>query len=218
MLEETSVEARTIFLLKFTEQLIKNSKGTELLRLEEIIRKKIGLPSLLQIPRQNIDERVREVLTKKPTKTFEEMKEPTKRITPLPQNEQKFISLTVPRPKFQENVPSPVQENINFGKIDALTKDPNVKLIEFQENQKIIVEGGMGRKFTGIELTQSEVKDLLNEFSSKTKIPLNNGVNKIALRNYLITAIVSEQGIKNFLIKKTFESPFINLRPPSPMY
>jgi len=226
MLEKTSVEARTIFLLKFTKELIKNSKGTEILRLEEIIRKKVGLRSLFHeaklIPKEKIDERIREILLKRPVKKIEEVKEPSKRTMPFPQNEQK-IALIVPKPRFQEtqrylNQP-PIQETINFGKIDILVKDPNVNVIEFPgENQKILVEGKMGRKFTGIILTQEDAKDLVDNFSKRAQIPLNNGINKIALGNLFLTAIISGQTINHILIKKNSEINFMNLRAPSPMF
>jgi hypothetical protein len=227
MFEEISQETRTIFLLKFTKELIINSKGTELYRLEEIIRRRVGLPSLFKetktISKEKIDERIKEVLSKKFSKTIEQFKEPSRKITPLPKNQQNIISLTVPRLKFQESSqhlsPPPAPGMINFGKIEILIKDPNVKIIEFQsENQKIVVEGNMGRKFTGIGLTQEDSKNLLNEFSKKAKIPINNGINKIAIGNFLITAIVSENKINHFLIKKISETSFTNLRPPTPNY
>jgi len=232
MLSETSKQERAIFLLKFTEELIRHSKGIELYRLEEIVRKRLGLPSptikeIKIIQKEDVEEKIKELLERRSENLKEEIQKETINLSkqnkesfiPRP-TEQKRIFLKVPEPMFPERqnyLKSNLEnENLNFGKIKILINDPNVELIECPgENKKTIVGGKMGRKPTGIELTKEEIKDVLNEFSKSSKIPLNNGINQINIGNLNLTAIISDEE-SHFTIKKLKENSQFNIKIPRP--
>ena len=97
-----------------------------------------------------------------------------------------------------------------------LLNDMNVESIECQgANQKILVEGKMGKKTTGIILNQEEIDQIVNEFSMKSKIPIGEGISKVAVGKLTFTAIKTETET-TFIIKKMKMAPFGGA--PSPNY
>lgn len=140
-------------------------------------------------------------------------------IKPSSQNTQKDTRiLRIPEPRLPEKLqylqPSETFEYVQLGKLDVLIKDSNVNLIECPgANEKVVVEGTMGRKPTEIILNQTEINNILNEFSSKSKIPISEGISRIALGNLILTLIKTENQI-HFMIKKMNN---LNMdQPPSP--
>lgn len=108
---------------------------------------------------------------------------------------------------FEYLKPSPTEEEIDLKKLNILIKDPLVKMIECTGAQQgIIVSGGMGRKPTNIKLSNQEIKEILEAFSSAAKIPLSKGVFKIAFGKLILSAIVSDVVDSKFIIKK-METP-----------
>jgi len=98
-------------------------------------------------------------------------------------------------------------EQVNLGKILPLAKDLNVKLIEVDgPGKNVSVSGIMGKKNTGIHLNNEEIDSIINEFSSKAKIPISEGFNKIAYGGFILKAIVSEEMDKRFSLSKIEES------------
>ncbi|MCF7910056.1 hypothetical protein K9L16_00080 [Candidatus Pacearchaeota archaeon] len=112
------------------------------------------------------------------------------------------------RLKYIQPVPSKTQE-IDLGKLNPLIKDPMVKIIECNgPGENIIVSGGMGVKPTSIILKKEDIEKIMKTFSEKTKIPLTNGIYKVAYGTLIFSAIISEIIHSKFIIKKI---PFSNL-------
>lgn len=99
--------------------------------------------------------------------------------------------------------PIPMQVEINLKKLSPLIKDPLVRIMECNgPGENIFVTGTMGRKRTGIILNKEEVDEIIKIFSESTKIPIEEGMNKIAFGKLVLSAIVSEVIGSKFIIKK----------------
>ena len=230
MLKEFSGQERAIFLFKFTEELIRHSRGIELYRLEEIVRKKLGLPSptikdLKKVQKEDVEEKIKELLLKKSENLKEEIQKEAINLGQQNKNqifqkqiEQKKVFLKIPEPMFSEksNYLKFETKKLNLGKINILINDLNVDSIECSgENKKIIVNGKMGKKPTAIELNKEEINNIFDEFSKASMIPLNQRVNKISVGNLDLTTIISDEE-NHFIIKKMRENSSFELKPPSP--
>ncbi|MEK6847775.1 MAG: hypothetical protein AABX50_01460 [Nanoarchaeota archaeon] len=115
--------------------------------------------------------------------------------------------LRIPEPRLPETArhirPQATREEIDLGKINALIRDPLVKVIECNgQDENIIVIGIMGRKKTPITLNKEEMEQILQTFSQAAKIPVHEGLFKAAVGTAVISAVVSDiAGIK-FVIRK----------------
>jgi len=122
-------------------------------------------------------------------------------------------TIRIPEPALPETVsylkPIPTSEQIDLGKLNALRRDPLVKVIEcstFEEN--VFVVGIMGRKKTPIKLNKEEKEDILKKFSQTAKIPLTEGLFKAAVGNLVISAVISEIAGIQFVIRKISQGQF----------
>lgn len=142
-------------------------------------------------------------LTKKLT-----FKSPTKNIQNLQQTQPiPRIRITIPETKLPERFnylkPIPFEANISLGKLDDLIRDPDVKIIECNGyDDNVIVKGNMGEQKTAITLTKIEIDNIINTFSSKTKIPAHEGIYKVVFGKLILMAIISEAIGSRFIIKK----------------
>ncbi len=203
-------ERRGYFLLRFTEELIRNSKISEIYKLERILKEK-GILDEGFVPKKSIPEKVK-------LKIEQEKKEPVLMQSDLKFPRQKVLrrkrmpvvprrSLRVPRQQLPPHMnylrPQPTGEQIDLGKINALLSDSNVKTIEATgENEKVLVSGQMGRKPTGITLSKEEIDAVIDKFSSSAKIPKSEGMFKVAYGNLVLTAMISDKVSSVFVIKK----------------
>lgn len=211
MLEISTKEARGYFLLEFTRQLIKNNKNANIYLLNEILKQRFPeKPKEIQIiTREQIQEKLQE------RKEFEQRKgkENLTEEFDIASNKQNTLQLIkdkkkvlkIPETKTSSHL-NYLQQNISaepiLEKISPLLKDFNVKTIEIEgPNQKIAVIGTMGRKNTNITLANSDIQEILNYFSRKSKIPISEGVTKIISGNLSLTVIKSEQET-HILIRK----------------
>lgn len=158
----------------------------------------------------------KEIIIKYPTGTTP----PTQNQFEFQRSSQKRV-LRIPETNLPERLrylkPSPTYTEINLGKLMPLINDINVDSIECPgPNQKILVEGKMGKKPTGIILNQEEINQIVNEFSSKSKIPIGEGISKVAVGKLTFTAIKTESEV-TFIIKKMKMAPF-QRGVPSPIY
>ena len=224
MLKNTSKSFREFFLLKFTEQLIMHSENIELLKLEELLRRKNQLPIEEEKSKKDIKEEVHQKLNpklkEKPTSISRDpfsgnlekrVPFPTKigrrEISSSPQRRVLKVPNVKPLPPQFSNVqPKPTEKSIDLGKLNVLVQDPNVKTIECEgENTKVIVTGSMGRKPTSIVLSSEEIDSIINKFSQEAKIPTTSGVFKVAVGSLTLTAMISESVGSRFVIKKIEE-------------
>lgn len=195
-LESSSLEFRKLFLITFTEELIKHSKGAEVSELQETLKqeekeKKQEIKEAIK-DRKNIIKR-----------TFE---------MPLPFSQRSPTNmplgvLRIPEPKLpprlQYLVPIPTNIQIDLGKLNRLLQDPTVISIECNGSDRpIMTNGRMGARKTDILLNKEEIDQIIKKISETAKIPINEGVYKIAVGRIILSAIVSETIGSKFIIRK----------------
>ena len=115
--------------------------------------------------------------------------------------------LRIPKTKLPMRLqylkPYPTKIEIDLDKLNPLIQDPMIKTIECHgESESIIVQGNIGRKATNIMLTRDEINNVLQKFSQKSKIPLQEGVIKIVLGTVILSAIISDVVSSKFIITK----------------
>jgi hypothetical protein len=111
--------------------------------------------------------------------------------------------------KIPENQ-TPLQQNeINFGKILFLIRDPQVDYIECPaENQNIMIKKAGHTLKTQVILTKEEIISIITAFSEKTRIPLIEGLLNAKYDNLEMSAIVSNVISPSFIIKKDIVPQF----------
>lgn len=93
-----------------------------------------------------------------------------------------------------------------YGRLSGLISDPSISTIEFMGESLPIRISRMGRvQNTNITLSKEEIDAILKYISSRTRIPLENKVFKVAIDNLLFNAIISKEIGTRFLIKKNFQ-------------
>jgi hypothetical protein len=109
-----------------------------------------------------------------------------------------------PKPVVQTNLalPVPIAEG-EFNQISSLINDPSVNYIECSgdENKVIIKKSGKIIQ-TELNLTKKDIKDIIDKFSEKTRIPLVEGVLKARYKNLEISGVSSDIINSSFVIKK----------------
>lgn len=217
-MEETfSDDFKRLFLIKFTEELIKHSATKDITKLKSIIelKEKRRIEKLIQkkrgqfIPEQGAAEEKQEI--KK-----EELAVGGK-VKPQPLVKPAVMQMTRPplliaEPKLPPHLeylkPVPATTaNIDLLKLNPIMKDPSVRMIEGNPDEKIKVTGTMGTKETDIVLNKEEINQIINKFSELSKIPLSEGVYRVAVGNLVLSAIISEVIGSKFVIKKVIAPP-----------
>ena len=203
-LENTSLEFKRKFILKFTKELIKESNKEYFLELEKIIEKQRIEKEKKEIEEIKIKEKIKIFETQQPKKIFKPL--PASQIiikNPLPIREKINIP-NYPLPTNLQNLrPQISEEEINLEKLNPLIKDQMVKEIECDgPGRVIIVRGAMGTKNTSISLTKEEIEMIFESFSKAAKIPIQEGVVKVAVGKLILSAIISEIVDSKFIIKK----------------
>jgi hypothetical protein len=102
------------------------------------------------------------------------------------------------------NAPSVILEG--YGRLLNLIRDPSISSIEYLGENLPIKITRMGKiQNTNIVLSEEELQSIIKYISSKTRIPVDNQVFKVALDNVLFNAIISPEVGTRFLIKKNFQ-------------
>lgn len=195
MLENSSLELKTLVLLEFTKRLIISKNPMEFLIKQESPMTKSR--DFAEKVKQKIPEDIKKETYFKPlTKSFEISRQKSQPILKIPE--------TRLPPQFAYLRPYAVTETqLDLGELNPLLADNNVKVIESNGADKaVIVRGTMGTKPTNIILTEQEINEIIQNFSKKSKIPAGEGAVKIALGQYELSAIISEEYGSRFLIKK----------------
>jgi len=216
-----STEFKKVFLLTFAKELIRHSEKKDIIKLqkiietEEVIRGKI----LEKKPTPIFTREVKEIQippkeqAKKPIEKPLPPKPPVRQFTkPLPK------PLFIPEPKLPEHleylkpIPTPGVE-IDLFKINPLIKDPAVRIIEANPEEKVIVIGTMGTRPTDIILSREDIDRIINTFSEVSKIPTTEGIYRVVVGNLILSAIISETIGSRFTIKKMVVSSTPTNRP-----
>ncbi len=197
MLENSSLELKTLVLLEFTKRLIISKNPMEFLISSEMPKTK----------REEFVERVKNKIPET-TEKFPEKEIQRPRQIPAQRYIQPAPVLRVPEtrlpPQFAYLKPTAAVEiELNLGKLNPFLYDPAVNVIESNgPEQAIMVKGRMGTKPTNIILSKEEIDQIIQIFSKKSKIPAGEGAVKIALGKYILSAIVSEEAGSRFIIQK----------------
>jgi len=124
--------------------------------------------------------------------------------------------LRIPEPKLPPRLqylrPRPTNIQLNLGILNPLIQDPTVDSIEcYGSDKPIITRGRMGARKTNIILDYVEIDTTIRRFAESAKIPIHEGVMKIARGRLILSAIVSTTISSKFIIKKVRFNPL----PPS---
>ncbi len=190
-LQETSETFKELFLLAFTRELIINYAGGEVLELESKIEKE------KEDRREAIKEIVHEEMH--PEKRFKALPRPFQ-ISALPKR------LIIPVPRFPARLayiqPTPMPEQIDLGKLNPLMQDMAVQVIECHGPDKEIVVRAPTERKTSITLTKEEIDEIVKKFSEAAKIPVTEGIFRVAFGRIVFTAIISDVVGTKFIVKK----------------
>jgi len=200
------------FILQFTEELIRHSTSGEVLELKNILKEKAD-EEKKEIKQEK--KRIKQIISKKEIPTSIKKETPLQKITIKPQPRpimRRPPILRIPAPKLPAHLeylrPTPTKNiEIDLDKLNSLIKDPAVKVIEVNPDEKVIVNGTMGRKSTNITLNKEEIKKIIEKFSEAAKIPLHEGIFRVVIGKLILSAIVSEVVGSKFIIRKMFYSP-----------
>jgi hypothetical protein len=210
-MEQISNNFKKIFLLTFTKELIKHSEKKDIQRLQNIIEQKenkkreesLQIPSIKEISQIPITEKI-----PLPQKINEPVQFPKSKILP---RKIRRTPLLIPEPKLPEHLQylrpvSAGDARIDLFKINPLINDTAVMIIEGNPDEKVRVTGTMGTKPTGIFLTKEDIDNIINKFSGASKIPVNEGIYRVAVGNLNLSAIISKNIGSRFIIKKIISS------------
>ncbi len=225
MLKQSSKNFKEFFLLEFTKELIRNTSPYQKLRIKkeviELIRERPiiqKVPQKILLKKEILHGAVKEKIKRdteiisylKKEEVSPELKKYSFKKQPLPKVLPSYkisAPLEIPISKFPETVqhlkPTIGSRTINLGKLDPLIKDPSVKIIECKgSNERVIVMGKMGRKSTKIILTKEEIDEIIKRFSDATKIPIHEGIFRVAFGGLFFSTIVSQIISSKFMIRK----------------
>ena len=196
MLGQTSKEFRTFFLLEFTNELIKHSRTGEILELENVVEEdEKKLPLFIKKKIKQRDRLIKEIIPRDISPSRPVVHKHAPRILRIPQ-------VKLPS-RFQYLQPTSTDVSIDLGKLDFLIKDPMVQSIECDgADQNIVVIGNMGTKKTKVVLSKKEIEGIIEKFAETAKIPLQEGVFKVAVGKLILSAIISQVVSSKFLIQK----------------
>jgi len=222
-MEETfSDEFKRFFLIRFTEELIKHSATRDIVKLQNIIELKEKKKRERLIPKkreQFIREQVGLKREEKKVSSVEGEVKPQFLIKPAVRQAVK-PSLLIAEPKLPPHLeylkPVPATTEIDLLKLNPLIKDSAVRVIEGNPDEKVKVTGVMGTKQTDIVLNKEDIDRIINRFSELSKIPVSEGVYRVAVGNLVLSAVISEVIGSKFVIKKVISSP-VNQQPSPPM-
>jgi len=223
---KSSEDYKKLFLLAFTRELILHSLNKDIIKLQEIVKtKEVVKPKPVSVM-QKIPMQIRteKVFTPIPSimSTIPErrpMIQPMRKIPGRVTIQRRRTlrpgvksSLYIPEPSLPSHLeylkPTPTNVEIDLGKLNPLIKDPAVRMIEVNPDEKIKVIGTMGTRTTGIILTKEEIDGIIDKFSMSSKIPAEEGIYRAVVGKLILSAIISEVIGSRFIIRKIM--PVIN--------
>jgi hypothetical protein len=202
-LQEKPERFKQFFLLAFTRELIKNYSSEAIIKIE----------AKEELKKEEIKEKAKEAVKEfekplklSPVKQLKAITEPTFKPLPKPFVARPRRRLMIPKPNLPQRLqyiqPVPTTAQLDLGKLNPLIQDPNVQAVECNgPDQKIIVMSP-GERTTEVTLTKEEIDQIINNFSQASKIPVTEGILRIAYGRLLLSAIVSGVVGSKFVIKK----------------
>jgi hypothetical protein len=129
-----------------------------------------------------------------------------KRATPFFPPVSRGIAPSV-QPQFEFNNVKPIASNefIDLGDLNPYLRDNSVSLLECNgPGMVIMVKRGRDMLRTDITLSKEDIDGIINAFSMATKIPVSEGVFRVAIGRVILTAQISEELGTKFVISKIF--------------
>jgi len=211
MLEQNYWVFKKKFLLLFTKELIRNTGAGEFF----ILKKFLDIQENFQGSEKEKEKLIKQELFS-PVKYEPTMAEILKKIKVKRFNEKltnPFVKefgkpiLRIPEthlpPRFQYLKPVASEIQIELGKLNPFINDPAVQTIQCNgANENLIVQGKMGEKPINIKLNEEEIKEVIKKFSEIAKIPVNEGIFKVAIGKLILNLVVSKTLGSRFTIKK----------------
>ena len=106
-------------------------------------------------------------------------------------------------PPVRYITPSPSSASIDLGKLNLFVNDPSITSIESNgPNEPVTIKTSKGAQSTKTVLSKDEINIILQSFSEASRIPMHEGVLKIAVGKLVLSAIVSDVIGSRFTIKK----------------
>jgi len=173
------------FLITFTKELIKHSGKMDIIKLENIInlKEKIEMINSSQNQFQGVSQN-RPLIKEIEEKSFEM---PLQRIP---------LHLEYLKPK------NAIINDIDLYKITSLVQNPEVKMIIANPDEKVSIIEATGTRITDITLSKEDIDRIINSFSEKSKVPIEEGIYKINFGNLTLSAVISQIIGSRFVIKK----------------
>lgn len=226
-LENTSKAFRKLFLMRFTLELIRHSRVEEFFALKKVLEKKAQkekeeekifkkrygkqklIPSIMHrepFARRELPKEAEPIFAKFTPQPLPQAPHlPAARPTPSPLKPRG--PLRIPEyplpPNLQYIRPVPRNVEIDLGRLNPITQDPNVRSIECNgPEENLIVRGNTGTRTTNIVLSKEEIDQILQTFSQVSKIPVHEGVVKIVVGRLILSAIISDVVGSKFIIRK----------------
>jgi len=205
LLEEQSEEFKQFFLLAFTKELIRSTLGDSIkeLQIEEKIEKEVIKEKAKKLIKEN-----KQPLKLSPVKQLQAITQQQFKPLPKPFAVKRVAPrrLVIPQARFPQRLkyikPTVTNVQIQLGKLDQFINDPGVQVIECNGPDEPIVIKTPGEKKTQVTLTKEEIDDVIQKFSDASKIPINEGIFRVAVGRLLLSAIISGVIGSKFIIKK----------------
>ncbi|MBU0958552.1 MAG: hypothetical protein KKB31_01275 [Nanoarchaeota archaeon] len=216
-LENTSQNFRKVFLLAFTKELIRHSRVEEFFELKNVLEKKQPeKPKTKEVTAENFLSIMHAEEPKR--KTIRQLQPPQRYTLPPMQAPTPRLQIQQPRPIIIRSLPipdhplpqpvrhiqpAPSSVELDLGKLNTLLSNPSIMSIETNgPDEAVIAKGASGAITTNITLSKEEIDQTLQAFSEASRIPLHEGVAKIAVGKLILSAIISEVIGSKFIIKK----------------
>ncbi len=154
----------------------------------QIIKKKRQLWHRIQIPRRRLQ--IKRPPLKKPL-------EKVSLVSPkAPLIQLKALTSIKPEPQKRP-------EGFALGKLELLLKDVSIQSIECPgSGRNVLVKKHNKINVTKIILSQTEIKEVINSFSEKARIPIVGGILKAAVGDLVMSAVISDFVGSRFIINK----------------
>ncbi len=230
-LNQTSNQFRVFFLMQFSKEVLRNSTSYDLEALQKILKKKtqekiLGrereiknnkkqIEELIKKRKQLNQEQIQITSGKVKTKVVEsETLRKPQIISPiaLPRNtnvnyryQERIPQVQIPYSPYQGVLPSPSNEKIDLGDLNIYLDDPSISSVECNGPETLlIIRRGRELRRSDIVLTNDQIQEILRAFSRAAKIPINEGVFRVAIGRVILTAQVSGELGTKFILSKMY--------------
>lgn len=173
---------------------------------------KVQLSQMQQIPRTQ----TLQINKSPPKQTF--MQNPAPRQSPVRMSmSNQSIIRKDQKEEFKPSMSAQQPPTPGLSKILPIISQPDISSVECPSPGKQLLINKYGSiQISNLSLSEEEVKQILQEVSQKTRIPVISGVFKAMFDNYIFTAVVSDFVGTRFIIQKkpAMQTPMPGQLPP----